>query len=246
MNDVGGASYTITATSSNPNLINSGAIVIGGSGTNRTIQFTPTLNAYNTPVNGQGGPGIGDWQGPATETITLTLSSGSFSFQQSFAVTVNFVNNPPTVTTPGNLTVLVNTASPTVPITVGDVETPAGALLVQATSSSQALIPNANLVLGGSVSITAATWSAGTATITAPNTFTAGQHVVISGITPSGYDGAFTISSASATGFTYALAADPGEPGGTAIITGELGRAISPQLLQTTPSLPATPWSSPA
>ncbi len=223
VNDVGGASYNISASTSNPYLISSGAITFGGSVRNRTIQFTPTLNAYNTPDNGQGGAGLGDWQGPnsgaTAETITLTLSSGSFSFQQTFNVAVTFVNNPPTVTVPANVTMLANTPPITVPITVGDVETPAGALVVQASSNNQALIPNANLVLGGASSITAASWNAGTVTITAANTFTAGQQVVIAGVTPAGYDGAFTITSASAAGFTYALAANPGEPGGTTVIT---------------------------
>jgi FG-GAP-like repeat len=225
VNDTGGASYTIKATSSNPNLIanTASAIVIGGSGANRTIKFTPSLNAYNTPVNGQGGPGVGNWQGPNTETITLTLTSGSgsnaFSFQQSFIVTVDFVNSFPTVTTPGNVTILPNQPSSALPITVGDFETPAGALVLQASSNNQTLIPNANLALGGVASITAASWSANTVTIMAPNTFSAGQKVVIAGMTPAGYNGVFTIATANATSFTYTLSVNPGEPGGTTPIT---------------------------
>ena len=53
--------------------------------------------------------------------------------------------------------------------------------------------------------ITAASWSAGLATINAVNTFTAGQQVTITGMTPAGYNGTFTILSATATTFTYAL-----------------------------------------
>lgn len=223
VNDAGGVAYTITASSSNPNLIANGSIVIGGSGANRTLQFTPTLNAYNTPVNGQGGPGIGDWQGATAETITLTLTSGSgasaYTFQQKFSVAVDFVNNPPTVSSPGNQTIQVNQSEGPLAITVGDVETPAGDLTLQATSNNQALIPNANLVLGGSAPITAVTWNAGVATVTAANSFKAGQQVVIAGVTPSGYDGTFTIASANSTSFTYPLATYPGEPGGTAVIT---------------------------
>ncbi len=54
--------------------------------------------------------------------------------------------------------------------------------------------------------ITAAAWNANLATITAANTFSAGQTVVISGVSPVGYNGTFTIASASATSFSYALA----------------------------------------
>ena len=44
------------------------------------------------------------------------------------------------------------------------------------------------------------------ATITANNSFVAGETVVIAGMTPSGYNGTFTILSASSTQFTYAMA----------------------------------------
>ncbi|HZZ82541.1 MAG TPA: autotransporter-associated beta strand repeat-containing protein, partial [Gemmataceae bacterium] len=58
--------------------------------------------------------------------------------------------------------------------------------------------------------ITGASWSAGVATISASNTFTTGQTVTISGMTPAGYNGTYTILSANGSSFTYALAANPG------------------------------------
>ena len=58
-------------------------------------------------------------------------------------------------------------------------------------------------------SITAATWNSSTATITAANDFAAGQTVVLSGMTPSAYNGSYTILSASASGFTYHLQQNP-------------------------------------
>ncbi|HEX4794519.1 MAG TPA: hypothetical protein VH370_12035 [Humisphaera sp.] len=51
--------------------------------------------------------------------------------------------------------------------------------------------------------ITAITESSSTVTVTATNSFEAGDSVVISGISPSGYDGTFTIATATPTGFTY-------------------------------------------
>ena len=63
--------------------------------------------------------------------------------------------------------------------------------------------------------IVAATWASGVATITAaggpPGGFSVGESVTISGMTPSGYDGTFTIVSVlSSTQFTYALTTNPG------------------------------------
>ncbi len=63
--------------------------------------------------------------------------------------------------------------------------------------------------------ITAATWVSGVATITTPaglpQGFSVGQSVTISGMTPTGYNGTFTIASVlGATQFTYALTTNPG------------------------------------
>ncbi|HZZ77581.1 MAG TPA: hypothetical protein VFE62_03625, partial [Gemmataceae bacterium] len=61
--------------------------------------------------------------------------------------------------------------------------------------------------------ITSATWSSGTATITASNDFVAGETVVVNGVTSSGrgsFNGVFTVVSASSTQFTYSLTDDPG------------------------------------
>ena len=67
--------------------------------------------------------------------------------------------------------------------------------------------------IASSVPITAATWAntaGGTATITAANSFTVGQTVLVSGVLPSGYDGTYKILGATAANFTYALTTNPG------------------------------------
>jgi hypothetical protein len=79
---------------------------------------------------------------------------------------------------------------------------------------------------------TAATWSGGIATITAANTFSAGMNVVVAGITgASGYDGTFTILSASPSSFTYILTPSPtGTPGfaaASAIVNSSATIAVS-------------------
>src|SRR5262249_62166914 len=65
------------------------------------------------------------------------------------------------------------------------------------------------------VAITGASWGLdstnhGTVTITAANSFTAGQTVAVSGLTPTGYNGTVTVLNANSTSFTYALATNPG------------------------------------
>ena len=68
--------------------------------------------------------------------------------------------------------------------------------------------------------VTNATWSSGTATITAANGFTSGQTVYVSGVNPSGYNGTFTVLAAglSSSQFEYSLGTNPGtySSGGTA------------------------------
>ena len=59
-------------------------------------------------------------------------------------------------------------------------------------------------------SITAASWSGNVVTITASNSLSVGDTVSISGMTPSGYNGVFTVATASSTTFTYALTSNPG------------------------------------
>ena len=82
--------------------------------------------------------------------------------------------NAPTISLAGSLTVLTNVVKQPVPLvvfTVGDLETPAANLVVAATSSNPALVPNANLLLGGAgaartLALTPMAAVTGTATIT--------------------------------------------------------------------------------
>jgi hypothetical protein len=101
-----------------------------------------------------------------------------------------------------------------------------------ATSTGLYFVPQ-----GGEVqnAITGASWSSangGTATITANNSYVAGQSVIVSGIggatgynttTTNSYPNVFTILSATATQFTYAL---PTQPSGTPTYTGAVAQAV--------------------
>ncbi len=143
----------VSATSSNPTLVPNANIALGGSGSSRTLTITPAANQSGTA------------------TITVSVSDGMQTASTSFALTVNAVNDAPTISVIPNVTIAANTSSGPLPFTVGDLETPAGNLTLLASSSNPTLLPNTGIVLGGSganrtVTLTPATDQSGTATIT--------------------------------------------------------------------------------
>src|SRR5205085_12167414 len=87
-----------------------------------------------------------------------------------FELQVNPVNDPPTLSAIPNQ-VTAQDVPVTVSFSVDDVESPAIGLIVSASSSSQSVVPNANLVLGGSganrtLMITPGTNASGSSVIT--------------------------------------------------------------------------------
>src|SRR5258707_6566639 len=147
------ANLTVSGSSSVQTLVANANIVFGGTGANRTVTLTPAANQFGTA------------------TITLTVSDGQLSTSTSFQLTVNSVNDAPTITGIGNQTTSSGTAVGPINFTVGDVETPAASLTVSGGSSNQTLMPDANIVLGGTganrtVTLTPAAGQTGTATIT--------------------------------------------------------------------------------
>ncbi|MBL0319110.1 MAG: DUF4347 domain-containing protein [Alphaproteobacteria bacterium] len=147
------STLTITTSSSNTSLIPNGNITVGGSGINRTLSLTPAANA-----NG-------------TSTITVTVSDGVNTRSDTFVVTVNAVNDAPTLSTIANQTTNEDTALNNVAFTISDVETASTSLVLTATSSDQTLIPNGNITFGGSganrtINFVPAANASGVATIT--------------------------------------------------------------------------------
>jgi len=63
---------------------------------------------------------------------------------------VNAVNQPPTISAITNVLIAANTASPAIPFTIGDVETEAANLILQATSSNPTMVPQSGITFGGS------------------------------------------------------------------------------------------------
>jgi len=80
-------------------------------------------------------------------------------------------NQPPSISNIPDQTISENSSTPAIPFTIGDKETDAGSLQLSASSSNSGLIPDSNIVFGGSgsnrtVTATPAANQAGTSTIT--------------------------------------------------------------------------------
>jgi hypothetical protein len=143
---------SVGGNSSNTSLVPESNIMFGGSGANRTVTVTPIPNQ-----NG-------------TATITLSVSDGALTTTDTFVLTVNPVNDAPTLTNISNQDIAVDSAPAALAITVGDIETSAASLTLARDSSNPTLVPLSNIVFGGSganrtVTITPAANQLGTATI---------------------------------------------------------------------------------
>src|SRR5256885_9606605 len=89
-------------------------------------------------------------------------------------------NMAPTISSVLNLRTPVNTATPATWFGVWDAETAAGSLSISGSSSNTALLPNANIVFGGSgidrtLTLTPASGQSGTSTVTLTVTDAQGQ-----------------------------------------------------------------------
>ncbi len=125
---------------------------LSGTGANRT--YTPQANYTGT------------------DSFTFTVNDGSLtSASATVSMTINAVNDAPTISNIPDQPISSNTATPAVAFTIGDVETPAANLTLTATSSNATLLPVANIVFGGSganrtVRLTPAANQTGTSTVT--------------------------------------------------------------------------------
>ena len=133
-------SLTVSSFSSDQSLIPDGNLsLVDLGGGNWTIEATPLPNQ-----NG----------GPAT--ITVTVDDGTNTTDETFEVTVNAINDAPTVSTVGNQTIAEDTSTGQLAFTVSDIDTPIDSLFVSATSSDQGLIPDSSLTL---VDLTGGNWT---------------------------------------------------------------------------------------
>ncbi len=147
------ADLVVTAASGNLTLLPVSGIALGGSGADRTVTLTPAPDQFGTAV------------------VTLTVSDGDLSAQTAFTLTVQPVNDPPTISPLADQVADEDTPVGPLAFTVGDVETPAADLAVTAASSNPTLVPVSGIALGGSgadrtVTLTPAPDQFGTAVVT--------------------------------------------------------------------------------
>lgn len=150
------SSLTVTAASSNPVLVPNVAanLAFGGGGADpdRTLTVTPAANQTGTAA------------------ITITVNDGASSTSSTFTLTVDPINDAPTT---GAIAAQSTPASTslTAPFTVADPDGVADIVTITATSANAALVPNANLTVGGTgttrtLTITPTAGLTGTSTIT--------------------------------------------------------------------------------
>lgn len=153
--DESGQSLTFMVTgNTNPGLFSSGPSIAS----NGTLSFTPAPNA----------------NGSSTITVVLKDNGGGqdTSSPVNFTITVTPVNDAPTVVVAGGGSCTdTPVISGTMNLTVADIDNPAGNLTLSGSSNNTSLVPNANVVFGGSganrtIKITVAPKKSGTATIT--------------------------------------------------------------------------------
>ncbi len=127
------SNLVVTASSTNEALLPNANIVLAGNGTNRTITLTPAPNRSGVTL---------------VRLTVRDISSGASNM--NFVVTVNAVNDPPTLTSISPQSTVEDTPTQPIAFNVTDVETPPGSLTVTASSANTTLVPNGNIVLGGS------------------------------------------------------------------------------------------------
>jgi hypothetical protein len=151
--DTGPGSLAISASSSDIVLVPNSKLILGGTGASRTLQVTPALHRTGSA------------------TITLTASDGMLTTTRSFVLTVNPVNDPPSISAMANQGMAMNSATGLLPLWVEDAETAANALQVTATSSNTLLVPVSRVVFAGAgvartVKVSPAANQVGSATVT--------------------------------------------------------------------------------
>jgi hypothetical protein len=144
----------LAVATSNQGLLPDSGIMLGGSGASRTLSLTPAANHFGSV------------------TVTLTVSDGEGAgTQRAFVLTVRSVNDLPSLSSLPDQFTDEDTAVTALALTVADLETPAGSLLLNGTSSNPLLLPAAGITFGGSgaertVSLHPAAQQSGSASVT--------------------------------------------------------------------------------
>jgi hypothetical protein len=144
---------TVTASSSNTDVVPADGLVLGGSGATRTLTLTPAPDVDGRTI------------------VTLTATDGTHTASRDFRVTVGVVQDPPTISVIPDQLISVDGSTGPVPFIVADPDTPVDALTLTAASSNPTVIPEESIVFGGSgaertLTVAAAPASSGASVIT--------------------------------------------------------------------------------
>jgi len=145
---------SVSKGSSNTTLLPAANITIGGTAPNCTVSMTPAADQSGTT------------------TVTLTVTDGTLTAQDTFVLTVNAVNDAPVISDVLDQSTNEDTPKNNVAFTISDVDstlTCTGS--VSKGSSNTTLLPAANITIGGTapnctVSMTPAADQSGTTTVT--------------------------------------------------------------------------------
>ncbi|MBI5760277.1 MAG: hypothetical protein HZA46_17315, partial [Planctomycetales bacterium] len=185
--NAGSATITVNRTGDNANVMSVDYRISDGTATNGsdytstnlatgitgTLTFLPGQSSVTVSL-----PIINDTAIEGNQTVLLSLSGpigGNFFGANATAVLTilddDVGNTPPTISNIADQSVNEDTPTSAVSFTIGDVETAAASLTVSGSSSDTTLVPNANIVFGGSganrtVTVTPAANLFGSATIT--------------------------------------------------------------------------------
>jgi YVTN family beta-propeller protein len=123
----------VTARSNNQNVVPDAGIVLGHLGAVRTLLAAPRADATGTA------------------TIIISVSDGTLNIERFFELHVGLGTTiePPTITGLSNQSISLNSVLGPIGFTVDDGDTAPTELMVTARSSNAALLPGANITIGG-------------------------------------------------------------------------------------------------
>jgi VCBS repeat-containing protein len=170
--DINGTRLSSCAGSADDSTTTGGLITVGGVGDSTDNPPSPTAAGGNDDELYNLVPllHVGD---TSLTVSTINPSHDDYIFLAAITITARASvssTGSPTISAIADQHVAADTASGALAFTIGDAETAAAALVVTATSSDQTLVPDANIVLGGSgaartVTVTPGAGRTGTATI---------------------------------------------------------------------------------
>ena len=120
----------LTVKSHNTELISDTDMSVSGSGKNRTITIIPLHNTHGET------------------TLTVSVSDGTSSTEQHVKITINPVNDAPTMSILNNQTINEDSSLTSLHVSINDEDTNVDKIEISSTSSNTDLVPNKNIDIG--------------------------------------------------------------------------------------------------